>query len=233
MATVGTISGLWRYPVKSLRGEQLESVELDERGVVGDRLWGFVDRQGKIASGKPTRRFRKVTGLMHHAARYEGSTPVLVLADGRQVAADDPGLREVVVQIAGEEWHLAREQGISHFDAGSLHLITSATLARLSQATGATFEPERLRPNILLQVSDPPGFIEDVWIGRELVIGRVRLRVTHRVERCVMTNHSQTGLPHRPEVLKAIGTANAACAGIYLDVLQPGTLTTGTDISLS
>jgi MOSC domain-containing protein YiiM len=158
---------------------------------------------------------------------------VLVLADGRQVAADNPGVHAVVSQIAGEEWHPAREQAVSHFDAGSVHLVTSATLARLSTATGATVEPKRLRPNILLQVSDLPGFIEDTWIGRELVIGCVRLRVTARVERCVMTNHSQTGLRHRPEVLKAIGVENAACAGIYRDVVQPGTLTTGTSVSLS
>jgi uncharacterized protein len=233
MATIGTISGLWRYPVKSLRGERLESLALDERGVVGDRAWGLVDAQGKIASGKPTRRFRKVAGLMHHAARYEGDTPVLVLADGRRVAANDPALCEVVTQIAGDEWHLAREQSVSHFDAGSVHLVTSATLARLTQATGTTVEPERLRPNILLQVADPPGFIEDTWVGRELVIGHVRLRVTLRIVRCVMTNHSQTGLPHRPEILKAIGATNAACSGIYLDVVQPGPLTTGAHVSLN
>lgn len=64
MDAIGRVAGLWRYPVKSLDGEQLEQVAIDRRGVERDRLWALVDGEGKIASGKPTRRFRKVPGLL-------------------------------------------------------------------------------------------------------------------------------------------------------------------------
>ena len=47
-----TVAELWRYPVKSLLGEQLPEVEVDERGVIGDRLYAVTDRDGKLGSGK-------------------------------------------------------------------------------------------------------------------------------------------------------------------------------------
>jgi uncharacterized protein len=58
----GTVSELWRYPTKSLVGERLQQVRLDERGIVGDRLFAVTDRNGKIGSGKATKRFRRFRG---------------------------------------------------------------------------------------------------------------------------------------------------------------------------
>ena len=78
--TLGEVAALRRYPVKSLRGEELERLEVDGRGPVGDRLWALVDEQGKLASGKPTRRFRKVPGLLEHSSRLDGEVPVIELS---------------------------------------------------------------------------------------------------------------------------------------------------------
>jgi len=73
--------------------------------------------------------------------------------------------------------------------------------------------------------------VEDAWVGRELAIGAVRLRVTERCERCVMVTHAQPGgLSHRPEVLKEIGRSNDVCAGVYADVVVPGTLELGATV---
>ena len=58
-----TVAELWRYPVKSLLGEQLQEVQVEERGVVGDRLYAVTDRRGKLGSGKTSRRFRRLEGL--------------------------------------------------------------------------------------------------------------------------------------------------------------------------
>lgn len=102
---VGRVVGLWRYPVKSLCGERLERLAFDERGVVGDRVWGLVDEHGKIASGKTTRRFRRVPGLLRHGARLGADgAPTLELADGRVLPPDDAVARE----LAGPRWRFAR-----------------------------------------------------------------------------------------------------------------------------
>lgn len=58
MAIVGSVAELWRFPVKSMQGEQLEEVTATERGVVGDRAYALIDSEtGKVASAKSVKRF--------------------------------------------------------------------------------------------------------------------------------------------------------------------------------
>ena len=57
------LARLWRYPVKSMLGESRDSLELNSRGVAGDRLHAVRDSEGKLGSGKDTRRFRHIEGL--------------------------------------------------------------------------------------------------------------------------------------------------------------------------
>ena len=232
--SLGTVVALRRYPVKSLRGEDLERMDVDLRGPVGDRLWALVDTDGKLASGKPTTRFRKVPGLLEHSSRMDGDVPVIEPAGGGPVRGDHPEVDAAVESIAGPGWRLAREDRTPHHDASPILLVTTATLARLAEVVGSEVESQRLRPSILVEVPDPPGFVEDAWVGRDLEIGAVRLRVTERCERCVMVTHAQPGgLSHRPEVLKQIGRSNDVCAGVYADVLVPGTLELGAEITLA
>src|SRR5581483_916458 len=200
----GQVVGLWRYPVKSLAGESRQALRFDRRGVEFDRLWALVDREGRIASGKPTRRFRKVPGLLRHASRLEGQVPVITLADGRAARVDTIEARDMVHEIAGPGWSIERESTIPHFDVAAVHIVTTSTLATLSAAAQAPVTVERLRPNILLETSEL-GFPEDAWIGATLRVGGIALRVVGRVERCVMVNHAQARLPARRDVLKTIG----------------------------
>jgi len=231
--SLGTVTALRRYPVKSLRGEEMDEMEVDARGPVGDRLWALVDEHGKLASGKDHRRFRKVPGLLDHASRLDGGLPVIEPAAGEPIRGDDPALARAVQLIAGPGWRLAREAENPHHDASPIHLVTSASLAQLSGELGQEVESQRLRPNLMVEVPDPPGYVEDAWVGRELAVGGVRLSVVGRCERCVMVTHAQPGgLEHRPEVLKQVGRSNDVCVGVYADVLVPGTLHVGAAVTL-
>lgn len=128
----GRVSGLWRYPIKSVDGESLDALRFDRRGVERDREWALVDAEGGIASGKPTTRFRKVPGLLCHARRLNGEVPVIVLADGPRAPVDSAEAGRLVEEIAGPGWSLQREDAVPHFDAGAVHLVTSATLETLN-----------------------------------------------------------------------------------------------------
>jgi uncharacterized protein YcbX len=218
---------LWRYPVKSLAGERLAAVDVDVRGLEGDRLWALVDREGGIASGKTTRRFRKLPGMLHHRSHLEDGQAVVTLADGRSARADSPELDRLVAEIAPPGWSLQRESRTPHFDAGPVHVVTTTTLATLSDVAGEPVPVERLRPNLLLQADDSSRFPEDDWVGRTLRLGDVELRVVERTERCVMVGHSQTSLEARPTLLQTIGRSNRACAGVYAEVIVPGRLNVG------
>lgn len=214
------VTGLWRYPVKSLGGEPLEELEVDERGVAGDRLWALVDPAGGIASGKTTRRFRRVPGLLAHRARLgRDGVPTIVLADGRESAPTDA----LAEELAGSGWRFEVEGAVSHFDAGALHLVTTATLASLGGAAGHEVEPERLRPNVLLESAER----EEAWLGRRVAIGEVELEVTGPAPRCVMVNMAHGELPRRPRLLKTIGRWNGLDAGVYATVVRPGRIRLG------
>jgi uncharacterized protein YcbX len=82
---------------------------------------------------------------------------------------------------------------------------------------------ERFRPNILLKTS-AAGFPEQ---AHDLRLGEVELRVVRRAQRCVMVNHARPTLPARSDVLKTIGRANQAFAGVYAEVVTPGTVRLG------
>ena len=147
----GVVLRLWRYPVKSMLGERLDALDVDARGVVGDRLFALRDAAGKFGSGKSTRRFRRIDGLFGFRSLYDGDVPVIVFPDGRPRRGDDPDVHAALSAAVGQPVTLAREAAISHLDAGPVHLLTTASLAWLAAVLpDAALDERRFRPNLLI-----------------------------------------------------------------------------------
>ena len=142
---LATVVELWRYPVKSLLGEVLDEVTLEQRGVVGDRLYAVTDRNGKLGSGKTNERFRRLDGLFELRARVADEQTLVTLPDGRELAAGDPVLDAFLSDRYQDELRVAREGAVSHHDASPLHLLTTASVEWLRRnslrrrSTGADF----------------------------------------------------------------------------------------------
>lgn len=233
---VGVVSELWRYPVKSMRGQRQDSVRVEERGVVGDRLYAVRDRDGKLASGKSTRRFRRFEGMLGFQAGDEDGVLTITLPEGRQIRADDDGVhRELQQELSNPDVTLAREQPVSHFDASPLHILTDASLARLAAALpGAGIDVRRFRPNLLVRTDREPEFLEDDWIGRTAHIGdEVVIAFTQQTERCVMVNSAQADLDANSKILRALSDANALNFGVYANVVHGGVISLGDPVRLS
>jgi MOSC domain-containing protein len=232
---IGTVAGLWRYPVKSMLGERRESLLLERRGVVGDRLYAIRDEAGKFGSGKTTRRFRLMDGLYRFRSYYDGATPVITFPEGVTLSGDDPAIHARLSDALGINVQLSRESDISHFDDGPIHLVTTASLRALGALLAQDeiqqeTDARRFRPNIVIETSGE-GFQEDSWEGREILLGdQVRLRVTKQAERCVMVNFAWDELREEPQALRTLAQAHDACLGVYADVLAPGILRNGDSI---
>lgn len=126
-------------------------------------------------------------------------------------------------------------------DYADVHLLTTATLARLSELCPASrFEPRRFRPNVVVEtVADQSGFVENAWVGRTVVIGdEVRLCVTDPTPRCSIPTLGQGELPKDPGVLRTIAEYNQLavplldgqmlpCVGVYAFVIQGGVVRRG------
>lgn len=217
------ISELWRYPVKSMRGEQCESLELNPRGVVGDRLFAIRDAAGKFGSGKNTRRFRKIDGLFSFAAAFDGDTPMLTFPDGDIRAGDDPDIDEALTTALGQPVTLAREGDISHFDAGPVHLLSTGSIAWLKdRLPGIPIDARRFRPNIVI-ATEGKTRAEQAWLGKTIAVSGATLRVHAETERCGMVTFAQDTLPGAPEILRTIAQENDLQFGVYADVVSPGT----------
>lgn len=237
MITVGTIASLWRFPVKSMRGEQLTQAPVDVRGILGDRLYAVRDPDGKLGSGKNTRRFRRMDGLLDFRARYEaGLTPMITLPDGTEVSGDDEHVDWAIANSLGRPGvTLVKEDIISHFDELPLHIVTSASLRWLQDLVPhIEIDERRLRPNLMIEVAETVGKPEDSWVGRELHIGtHLVLDVAQRSQRCVMVNQAQEELPESNEILHAISEANDLSLGVHGRVLAPGRIHVGDEVFLA
>ncbi len=114
MATsdVGTIASLWRYPVKSMMGEELNASLVTERGLLGDRVFALVDREtGKVVSAKQPRKWAKMFGFRATYAEPPGGNGLpsvrIALPDGKIVTSDLRNLNEILSRELGREVALA------------------------------------------------------------------------------------------------------------------------------
>jgi len=230
--SLGRVGDVTRYPVKSLVGERLERVLVERRGLAGDRLWSVRDPDGKLGSGKSSRRFRKMAGLLDLEARYDGAVPVIGFPDGRTVRGDDPGVHTALSQHVGRPVTLAREQDVSHFDEGPLHLVTTASLDRVRGSHGHAVDARHLRSNLVVETAGV-GFVEEGWIGRRVRIGtHLVLAVRGAMPRCVMVTMPQVGLPADRDLLGTLTEVNDACLGVVADVVAPGQVAVGDEVVL-
>ena len=225
-----SVATLWRYPVKSMLGEPCDVVEIDARGVRGDRRFAVRAADGKFGSGKNSRRFRLIEGLFTFGARLAGEWPEITFPDGRCLRGDDPAIDSTLSAVLGMPVTLAREAEISHFDASPIHLVGSRSLDWLrSRLPESRVDERRFRPNITL-ITDQS---ELSWVGRTLQIGNsVKLRVTAPTGRCVMTTSAQTDLPFDPKILRCIAQEADEDFGVYAEVLQPGRVARGDPVTL-
>lgn len=214
-----------------MSGESLERADLDRRGLVGDRRWAVRDQDGKLGSGKSTRRFRKMEGLLHVQTRYADGTasaPQLTFPDGAELAANDPTATEKVSSLVGRPVELVEEAEVSHLDDGPVHLVTTSGLAALTATLGTPVDPRRMRPNLVLDTGTRAETIEDGWLGCHLQVGgEVVLRVVEPMPRCVMVDMAQCGIAAHGGVLRAVTELNDGNFGVLAEVVQPGTVRLG------
>ena len=124
---VGRVAELWCYPVKSLGGQQLSEVRCGSRGFDGDRLWAVRGADGKFGSGKTTRWFRRMPGLLSMASLVDDYGDAWIrFADGESRRVDDPMTTALIGAVVGEDITLVKEGVTSHFDDAPLHLVSTS-----------------------------------------------------------------------------------------------------------
>ena len=236
MATMNVLE-IWRYPVKSMLGEPLESADVDVNGIEGDRRWAVVDAETGVSLSA-----KRYANLLQCQARTENGAVKVALPDGREFDAGTAELAESLSELLGRRVATRAADAVStikhefpeavtegegdpflwepgtaaFFDLSPLHLITTATLDQLNQLRAdSEFHRARFRPNFLVE-ADETGFVENAWVNRDIRIGQVICRVFDLTKRCVMVARGQDSLPVDTRVIRTIleesgGTAAFRC----------------------
>jgi uncharacterized protein YcbX len=122
----------------------------------------------------------------------------------------------------------------TYFDAFPIHVLTTASLAVMSQSNpDADWDVRRFRPNFFVKTEDGvEGLIESEWEGRTLRIGSAEVKCEMPAVRCGMTTNAQTGLPKDNSVLRTIVKKAEQNLGVYANVLKHGRVSQGDPVEL-
>jgi uncharacterized protein YcbX len=220
-----SVASLHRYPVKSMLGERVGRLDIDERGCAGDRIWSVRTATGKIGSGKTTRRFSAVPGLLLMRAEERDGVVLVTFPDGATCPAGSDEAAERLSRLVEQPVTLMPESSVSHFDDGPVSLLGHASIAAVAEERGAPVDATRFRANILVDGLD--AFAEEAWIGAHLHIGTAVLHVTAASPRCVMVNAETADLPPQPGNLAAIGRLTEGSLGVVATVVEAGRIRVG------
>jgi len=247
------ITEIWRYPVKSMLGEQLDQANVGPGGIKGDRRWAVVDAESGVSlSAKryaDLLRCRAWTSDGEVMIRFPdsrehpaGSSKVARgLSDllGRQVTTRSAEATETIQHefptavTEGEGEPFLWEPGTeAFFDCAPLQLLTTGTLVELQRLLPASkVHRARFRPNFLVETSEI-GFVENDWVNKDVTLGSLRCQVYDDTRRCIMVALSQGDLPRDTEVIRTILKSNDGRAGVALKTLDSGMLRCGAKVEV-
>ncbi|MCB9639433.1 MAG: MOSC N-terminal beta barrel domain-containing protein [Myxococcales bacterium] len=222
--TTGEIKAIWRYPIKSILGEQLSQIECEPRGLKEDRRFAIVNPQGKIASGKDTRRFFHLDGLFElSASTQEDGSIQIRFPDGSSCSHRAEDIHERLSAHFRQPLQLVEEQAISHLDEGPLHIVLTQDLDVLARKHGSsTVEACRFRPNLIASWD----LQDHIWEkGQIFSIGGALFSYSHPTERCRMVTYAQQGIPQDKALLKSIASEAGVYFGFYANIEKAGRIT--------
>jgi uncharacterized protein YcbX len=261
VSIIGRVDSLWRYPVKSMRGEELEEAFLGFPGIYGDRLYAF--RNSASPKGFPYLTGRQLQEMVRYRPRFrnagmaarppnvveataiaQGATPLYAdpadmtvdveTPSGKVLAIDDAELIRVLREGVGRDRTLAllrSDRALT--DSRPVSLFSIQTVQQLGRESGVTADKRRFRTNIYLDLEGAAGFAEDALVGRSVRIGsRATISVLELDPRCKMVTLDPDTGESNPELLRTITQAHNGMAGIYGAVLVEGTLRKGDAVEL-
>ena len=261
MKIIGTVESLWRYPVKSMSGEEMIEAFMGFSGFYGDRCHAFVNSAARkgcpylTATAQPQMlryrpRFRRPErtvappNLIEAMSIAPGLTPAngdaedmvleVVTPSGAVVAIDDPKLVEMLGEgLRGENRLTLVRSDRALTDCRPVSMISVQTVRQVGEELGFPLDKRRFRANVYLDLEANDGFAEDALIGRRMRIGsRAEIAVLERDPRCKMISLDPDTAEHEPEVLRKVARAHGNFAGVYCAVLVEGMLAEGDSIRL-
>jgi uncharacterized protein len=259
MSIIGKVDSLWRYPVKSMRGEELNEAFAGYSGIYGDRVFAFrssanhkgfpyftAREQRKLLQYRPRFRYPDKAARPINLVEAESRNANPLLADlaefvvdvetpnGETLAIDDPALIEMLRANIDQKHQvtLMRSQR-AMTDCRPVSMFSLQSAQQLAEETGTQVDKRRFRANVYVDLTSAKGFAENELVGRSVRIGsKAVVTVLERDSRCmIITLDPDTG-DQAPALLKKVAQAHDGMAGVYGAVLVEGMLHKGDPIEV-
>ncbi len=211
------VAELWRYPVKSMRGELLEEAEVLTTGIRGDREIVVVSKS----------RQRVITSRTHHRLLgLQGG--ISTETDGATINGipwNTPEALALVEEAVGEAVRLVHVTGTERFDILPLLVATDGAVSAMG------VDRRRFRPNIL--IGGVEGLAERQWEGWKIRAGEVEIHAAQLRARCVMTTYDPDTLEQDRNVLFRIVKEFEGTMALDCSVLKPGKIRVGDEVTVN
>jgi len=246
-----TVTALAVTPVKALRLQAVDAIELVTEGARDDRRFCVIDARGRMLNGKMLGSLQTVVGQFDPVAGELG----LRFADGSDVRAPvaygEPleisfFSHACAARVLEGPWaaalsdHLGRAvrlvepgRGVDRGREGGVSVISRASLGRLAQEAGETSVDAR-RFRMLIEIDGVEGHAEDGWVGRRVQIGSAVVAVNGHVGRCLTTSRDPDSGEVTLPTLDVLGayrreldSTEPLPFGIYGEVVAPGAVRVG------
>jgi uncharacterized protein len=259
MSTIGKVDSLWRYPVKSMRGEEFDEAFASFSGIYGDRLFAF--KSSASPTGFPYLTAREQRRLLQYRPRFRhpekaarpinlteaesmGANPLsadlaeLVVdvetPDGETLAIGDPALIEMLRADIDQKHEVTLMQSQRAMtDCRPVSILSLQSAQQLAEETGTPVDKRRFRANVYVDLTSAKGFAENELVGRSVRIGpKAVVTILERDARCmIITLDPDTG-EQAPAILKKVAQAHDGMAGVYGAVMVEGMLHKGDSVEL-
>ena len=246
------VSALFRHPVKALGSEPLERAEfLPGQTMPGDRVWALAHDRSRFDFDDPAwarcstfLRGATFPSLMAVTAEGEPGGPITFRHPDRDPLTVDLATQEgeaafvawadpLIPEGRPRPSRLAHAPGRGMTDQESqwVSILSDASLAAVAEAAGKPMDRRRFRGNIWVEGVAP--WAETDWIGREIMLGPVALRVTEPIGRCSATHADpETGRRDLDMLSILTGLGQQENFGVFAEVLSPGDVAVGDAVSL-
>jgi uncharacterized protein len=233
MERIGTLARVRRYPVKSMAGEELDAARVTYAGIVGDRVYAFIDqgnqsdfpwmtaRQGhEMILFRP--RFLNAPTCEDDIPSREQYAIEVTTPEAKKFEMGDAALTSYLESRFGRRLRL-RFSERSMTDARPVSIMGLASLRALSQEAGLQLDPIRFRANFYVNWENDKPYFEDELVGRELQIGeQVMLQIVKKDGRCIITTLDPQTAASSPVVLEKVAREHQGFIGVYAAVLREG-----------
>jgi uncharacterized protein YcbX len=232
MHRIGTVEHLRRYPVKSMMGEDLKVAELETYGIVGDRIYAFINEESPNMNF-PWMTARQANELLLFKPHITSSTEMEIeSADGKKFLISEGTIRNFLEEKYGFPLTMRFDQ-TGCKDALPVSLMGMQSVEGLSLETGLKLSHERFRANLYADWDNRKPFYEDELVGETLLIGeKASIRIVKKDTRCVIPTLDPKTSDASPIVLEKIIKNHKGCLGVYAVVEKTGPLRVGDEIFL-